>query len=503
MFNDHLIVLPIVIPLAGAAVGLALHNRLRWQRPLAWLTMSVSLLFTAVLLQRVIWGGETIVLEMGGWAGPADITLVADPLSAFMAFMSQLVLWAGITYGLGCKDKCARYPTFFPLFLTLAVGLTGAMLTGDLFNFFVFIELLVISGTVLTALSDDQFGPEAAFKYFYISLFAALFLLLASGSLYVAYGTLNIASLAEAIAADFASDAPVQPLLPFAAAALMAAFMIKSAVVPFHFWQPDFHTAAPTPVHAVLSSVVVKVGVYGFIRMNSLLFVEYAPIIENILLYMGAFGIFFGGLGAVGTYDAKRMLAYSTLGQLGFILVGIGWGTSLALTAALVYAFNHSLIKAAMLMLAGSVASRAPVKTADFAKIVGLGKATLPAGLLFLLGGMALAGLPPMNGFISKLTLFRSGLLAESYFWLAVIGVGSLITLVYIGRAFQLIWWEPLPEGVEPKPEGDRLIAPAILIGFCLALGLWGDLLLYAAESVTLWVSVPNHYINAVLGGGA
>jgi multicomponent Na+:H+ antiporter subunit D len=493
--NDHLIVLPIAIPLAGAAVGLLLHNRLRWQRRVTWLAITASLGSAGLLLWHVFMNGKVIALAMGGWAGPADITLVADPLSAFMAFMSQLVLWAGITYGMGCKDKCARYPTFFPLFLTLAVGLTGTMLTGDLFNMFVFIELLVISGTVLTAVSDDYFGPEAAFKYFYISLFAALFLLLACGSLYVSYGTLNMADLAQRIAAD-----PGQPLLPMAVATLMAAFMIKSAVVPFHFWQPDFHTAAPTPVHAVLSSVVVKVGIYGFIRMISLLFLEYAAIIQTILLVMGAFGVFFGGLGAVGTYDAKRMLAYSTLGQLGFILVGIGWGTPLALAAALIYAFNHSLIKAAMLMLAGSVASRAPVKTANFAKITGLGKVTVPAGVLFLLGGMALAGLPPTNGFLSKLTLFRSGIVAESYLSLAIIGFGSLITLVYVGRAFQRIWWEALPDDVIAKPQGDRLIAPAILIGLCLVLGLWGTPLLQAADTITAWLSSTDPYIRAVLG---
>lgn len=494
MLDEHLVLLPIVIPLMGAAVGLVLHNHPKWQRLVTWLAITISLSFTGLLMWRVFGVQETIVLFVGGWAAPAGITLVADPLSALMAFMSQLVLWGGITYGLGCKDKCARYPTFFPLFLTLAVGLTGTMLTGDLFNLFVFIELLVISGTVLTALSDDHFGPEAALKYFYISLFAAIFLLLASGSLYVSYGTLNMADLAQRIAAD-----PNQPLLGMAAAALMATFMIKSAVVPFHFWQPDFHTAAPTPVHAVLSSVVVKVGIYGFIRMTTLLFIDYSHTIQTVLLVMGAFGVFFGGLGAVGTYDAKRMLAYSTLGQLGFILVGIGWGTPLALAAALIYAFNHSLIKAAMLMLAGSVGSRAPVKTANFDKITGLGKVTLPAGILFLLGGMALAGLPPTNGFISKFTLFQSGVEAEAYISLAVIGVGSLITLVYVGRAFQRIWWEPMPEGVEPKPYGDRLIAPAILICLCIILGLWGWPLLQTTTQVTIWLSSPDHYIQAVL----
>ena len=140
-------------------------------------------------------------------------------------------------------------------------------------------------------------------------------------------------------------------MLPPAAALLLAAFMIKSATFPFHFWQPDFHTAAPTPVSAMLSSVVVKLGVYGFIRMTTLLFPDYATPIQPLLIGLGIAGIVYCCASAVGTHNVKRMLAYSTLAQVGFILVAVGWGTPLALTAAIVFAFNHSIAKSAMLML--------------------------------------------------------------------------------------------------------------------------------------------------------
>jgi hypothetical protein len=162
-------------------------------------------------------------------------------------------------------------PTFYPLFLTLAAGLTGTMLTGDLFNLFVFTELMVISGSILTAISDDRYGLEAAYKYFYISLIASLFLLLAAGGLYVSYGTLNMADLSQRIAAD-----PSPPLVSVSMVMLIVFFMTKSAVVPFHFWQPDFHTVSPTAVSAMLSSVVVKLGVYGFMRMTTLWFLPQA-----------------------------------------------------------------------------------------------------------------------------------------------------------------------------------------------------------------------------------
>lgn len=495
MILAHLAILPILVPVTGAAIGILLRNYRNIQAAWTFGAIVTSLFFSVALLYQVWTTGEALVFQVGGWEAPFGITIVADMLSATMVVMSQLVLAGGILYGLGCTDKCARYPIFNPIFLTLATALTGAMLTGDIFNMFVFIELLVLSGAVLTAISDDHFGPEAAYKYFYISLFAAIFMLIGIGSLYISYGTLNMAQLASLIAAN-----PDMPLLPIAIATLTATFMIKSAVVPFHFWQPDFHTAAPTPVHAVLSSVVVKVGIYGFFRMTTLLFIEQAATIQTILLVMGAFGIVFGGLGAVGTYDAKRMLAYSTLGQLGFILVGIGWGTPLSLAAAVIYAFNHSLIKSAMLMLAGSVASRAAVKTAAFSTIQGMGKEMPFAGILFLLGGLALAGIPPTNGFVSKLTLFRSGIEAEMFGSLAFIGFASLITVVYVGRAFQRIWWEPKMPDIKMKPVGDRLVAPTILITLCLVLGLWGEPLLQLADMTTLWILEPSNYIEAVLG---
>ncbi len=494
--SNELVLLPIIIPLAGAAVAIVVRRNHRVQAGWSFVAMLAALLSSVALLIAVLDSGQPIIFQSGAWPAPFGISLVADALSALMAVMYQVVLAAGLLYALGCRDKCVQYPGFFPLFLTLAASLTGAMLTGDLFNLFVFAELVVISGTVLTAISDDKSGVEAAFKYFFISLIASALLLIAIGSLYASYGTLNMADLARRIAAE-----PDRPLLPIALATLTAAFLIKAAVFPFHFWQPDFHSASPTAVSAMLSSVVVKIGVYGLLRMTTLIFVGQAGPLRELLVVLGISGILFGGLAAIGTYHAKRMLAYSTLGQIGFMLVGIGWGTPLSLMAALVFAFNHALLKSAMLMLAGNVASRAPIKTAAFDVIGGLGKTLPQAGALFLLGGMGLAGLPPMNGFLSKYLLFNSGLSAQEFGSLALVAGGSVFTLIYVARAFQKIWWTPPAEGVKAKPYGDRLIAPALLIGLALLLGLWGEPLLKVSQAVVEWIGTPAAYIRAVLGG--
>ena len=494
--NDYLVLLPILLPLTGASVALLLRKRQRLQAGWSLVTMLSSLAASLWLLARVWSSGQPVVQYSGGWPAPFGISLVADLLSATMTVMSQTVLSLGIVYALGSRDQVVRYPAFYPIFLTLATGLTGAMLTGDLFNLFVFAELLVFSGIILTAVSDDRLGIEAAFKYFYMSLLASAFLLLAVGSLYASYGTLNMADLARRIA-----DNPNAPLLPAAIALLFAAFMVKSAVIPFHFWQPDFHTASPTAVSAMLSSVVVKLGVYGFLRMTTLLFVEQAAAVQGLLVVLGLAGIVYGGLGAVGTHNAKRMLAYSTLAQLGFILVAIGWGSRLALAAAIIFAVNHSLIKAALLMLAGAVASRAPVKTAAFDVVTGLGKYMPLAGLLFFVGGLALVGIPPTNGFISKMLLFKSAAEAHHLGTLLLIAASGTLTLIYTMRAFMRIWWPPATATPVTKNTGDRLLAPLILVGMVLALGVFADPLVELSREAVDRLHDSQIYIHSVLGG--
>ncbi len=434
---DWLILPPFLIPFAGVIATLLVRRHRSWRAGVALTTMLVALGFSLYLAWVVIFQGQTLALQAGLWPVPAGITLVADPLAVFMLVMTQVVLAMGILYATGTIEKVAQYPTFYSVFLGLATGMSGVFLSGDLFNLFVFAELIVISGAVLTGMADDKFGIEASYKYLVISTVGALLFLLGIGVLYAEHKTLNLAQLAQSI-----NSGPYSAFTLAGLAFLTATFLTKSAGFPFHFWQPDFHTAAPTPVHAVLSSVVVKVGVYGFFRITLMLFPGF-ELLKNLLVVLGIIGVIYGGLGAAGTYSVKRMLAYSTMSQLGFIMIGIGWGTSLALVGALVFAFNHALAKAAMLMMAGAMASRTPNKSASFSDVVGVGKLSPFAGILFLLGGMALAGIPPLNGFVSKLLIFWSGIQAGQFIALAIVGVASIVTLSYVARSFMKIWFEP------------------------------------------------------------
>jgi multicomponent Na+:H+ antiporter subunit D len=493
--NNALVLVPVFIPLGAVALCVLFARNRTVQHAIAMMAGVLAWLASLIVLVQNVTDGPQIY-RLGDWPVPFGIVFAADMMGAIFDVMASTVVMAGILYALGCQDKSVSRPMFMPLFLCMAAGLNGAIYTGDIFTLFVMVELMVVSSVVLVAISDHLLGVEAAIKYLLISAMGTLFLLVGIGAIYATFGTLTIADISRLLATEG------RPLLAQAAAVmLMCAFLLKSAIFPFHFWQPDFHTTAPTPVHAVLSSVVVKVGIVGLIRLTSLLFTLEAPLIRGLLLVLGLIGIFFGSLAALRTYDAKRMLAYSTFGQIGFILLGIGWGTPLALVGAIVYAFNHAFIKSALLMITGYVSSRMPNKSAKLTDIGGAGKKLALASTLYLAGGLALAGVPPLNGFISKVALVRGGITAES--WLALgmaIGAG-LVTLLYMMRTWQHIFQRPPEPTFKLKPGGDSLAAPIFLIVLCVGLGVFASPLVQVATLAVAQLGDPQIYIRAVLGG--
>ncbi len=493
--NNPLVLVPIFVPLSAAALCIlfARHRRIQHMigvsaAILAWLGSLAILILN--------WSDGLQIYRVGGYAPPYGIVLAPDMLAAIFCAMASTVVAGGALYILGCHDKCVSYPAFMPLYLCMASGLHGAFYTGDIFTLFVFQELMIMSSVVLVGISDNRLGVEAAIKYLLISAMGSLFLLLGIGAIYASLGTLTLADIARLL------EGGERPVLAQAAAVmLMCAFLLKSAVFPFHFWQPDFHTAAPTPVHAVLSSVVVKVGVYGLIRLTTLMFIAEAPLVRALLVILGIIGIFFGSLAALRTYDAKRMLAYSTFGQIGFILLGIGWGTPLALIGAIVYSVNHAFIKSSLLMITGALASRMPNKTARLTDIVGAGQKMPVMGGLYLLGGLALSGVPPLNGFISKLSIIRGGIDSQSWLALGLAVAAGLITLMYMMRTWQHIFQRVPENDLFLKSSGDSLAAPFLLVSLCVLLGLFALPLVNAATVAVERLGDPQVYIRAVLGG--
>jgi multicomponent Na+:H+ antiporter subunit D len=499
--NNPLILGPIVVPLIGAAICLLLSQNNRAQRIVALIAGIIACLCSIGVLIGNVQGDVVQIYRVGGYDVPFGVVLVADMMSALFAVMGTSVVALGLLYCLQCRDHSLTYPVFMPAFLGVGAGLAGSFYTGDIFTFFVFLELMVMSSVVMVAVSDNRLGLEAAIKYIFISGIGSMLLLLGIAALYTTFGTLTMALIAQALSSG------ERPLLALPASVMfITAFLIKSAVVPFHFWQPDFHTTAPTPVSGLLSSVVVKVGIYGIIRNNTLFFTQEAPFIQNILIVLGLIGIFFGGLSALRTWNAKRLLAYSTLGQVGFMLVAIGWGSPIALVAAIVYIVNHAYIKSGMLMLTGALASRVHGHSSDLKDLEGAGRGFTLISILYLIGGLSLAGVPPFNGFISKLGLVRSGVDAESWPILGLVIAGGILTLIYITRTWQWIFQRtPRPHDDKPQEEEDyqkgpdSLLAPALLISFCIVLGVFATPLIELAEATAAQIRQPAVYTCAVL----
>jgi multicomponent Na+:H+ antiporter subunit D len=487
------VLLTVFMPMFTAIVTLAL---IRYNRPQRWVGFIGSLIAWGasimVLVQVMDTGVQTY--RLGGYIPPYGILFVADMLAALFGLMASTVMMAGMMFTLHSKEKASAYPVFVPMFLFMETGLNGALFTGDMFTFFVFMELMVLSSVTLVAISDDAFGLEAALKYVFISGMGTLFLLLGITAMYTTFGTLNFAHIGELLATG------ERPLLAQSAAImLMSAFLLKSAVFPFHFWQPDFHTTAPTAAHAVLSSVVVKVGIYGIIRMLTLLFTEEAALIQTIIGILGIIGIFFGSLAALRTYNGKRLLAYSTIGQVGFILVAISWGSPLALAAAIVYAFNHGFIKSSLLMTMGLVASRSHEHSVDLDDIEGIGHKIPPLiGVLWFVGGMALAGLPPMNGFISKLVIVQSGIQLGEWVMVGLAVASGALTLTYMFRTWQSVFQKKKEPTLHLLDYGDGMIAPTLLMAVCILLGIYARPLIVLAEYTALQLTEPSIYIDAV-----
>ncbi len=496
--DDNLLLLgPVFFPFAGIIAGLLLVRNNTAQRYVGLLAAVAAWVSGLIVLYQRISTDQIQIYRLGGWEPPYGIVFVADMLGALFLVMASTVVVCVVLYVVTCRDKCMTYPAFMPVLMAMITGLHGTFYTGDIFTLFVFTELMVTASVVLVAISDNPLGLEAAIKYLLIAAMGTLFMLLGIAAIYATFGTLNMADIARLLASG---ERPV--LAQASALMLMCAFLLKSAVFPFHFWQPDFHTTAPTPLSALLSSVVVKVGVYGIIRITTLMFAIEAPLIQQTLVVLGLIGIFLGGFSALRTYDAKRMLAYSTFSQVGFILVGIGWGNPIALAGAIIYAVNHAFIKSAMLMITGLVASYTQAKTARLKDLGGAGYGMKQVNVLYFLGALALTGLPPMNGFISKLSLIEGGAEANSWLVFGLVLGGSILTLLYTMRTWQLIFQrQPGESTAAMKDYGDKPYAPAILIGICLLLGLYAGPLVTLATQVVAQLQAPQIYINAVLGG--
>lgn len=494
MIWPHFLVLPILLPLAGAILAAIPRGR-----NAAWVALTVSSLTlsaaAAVLYAVAISGPQ--VYEVGGWAPPYGIVLVADLFSSSMAVTTAIVAVASALHLLVSGEELVHRRLYNSLFLLQLAALGGVFLTGDLFNLYVFMELVILSSFALVAIANRPVSAETTFKYTVLSALGSLLLLVSVALVYAAVGTLNIADIARR-----AQHGMPAPFWDIAAAMMLFAFLLKGAIFPFHFWQPDAHSAAPSPVSATLSGILVKVGFYGIARMATLLFPESAVILA--LAPLGAASALFGGLAALANSNLKRLLAYSTIANMGFILLALGWGGYTGFAAATLYAISHALIKASLFLSAGYVTER--IGEQAIPRLGGIARLTVGGTIAFGLGAIALVGLPPTSGFLSKLALFQAGLAASDPLLLTAAVVASAIGIAYGLRAFVLVYWGETPGWVQERwmahtNRHASPLAPLLLALVYTALGVWPGPLISLVTAIAVQLAEPDIYITTVLGG--
>ena len=482
MLLSNLPALQVVVPLVSAPLCLLLRNpRHAW----AWSTIvSWLVLVMAVLLVQGVYTGGTITYAIGAWATPWGIEYRIDMAGALMiliiAIIGAMVMpyaWRSIQHELHKKHS----GLFYTCYLLCLTGLLGIVVTGDAFNLFVFLEISSLSSYVLISMGSTRRALTAAYQYLVMGTIGATFILIGIGLLYMMTGTLNMLDISQRLP-EVADTRTIRVAFAF----VTVGVSIKLALFPLHIWLPNAYTFAPSVVSTFIASTATKVGVYVLLRFFFTLFgIQFsfnAMHVGEILMLLAVAAILIASLVAIFQNNVKRMLAYSSVAQIGYVILGISLATSDGVTASMIHLFNHALIKCALFLAIGCIFLRlGSVEIEDMHGIARQMPWTLAA---FVVGGLSLIGLPLTAGFISKWYLV-SAALADGYWPLAVlILVSSLLALIYIWRVVEVAYFHVPGAAMHKVREApaSMLVPTWLLIGANLYVGINGSLLADIAQ---------------------
>ncbi len=495
--GQALLVAPLLLPLLTAATTAILWRRPRLQRAIS-LASSVLLLLAAVaLLTRTLSHGP-LVSHMGAWPAPFGIALVVDTFSAIMLVITGLMAVAVAVYASG-QDAAARDRAgFHPLFHGLLLGVTGAFATGDLFNLYVWFEVMLIASFGLLVLDRTREQLAGGLRYVALNLVGTTIFLLAVGLLLGLTGTLNMADLARTV-----PMVENQGAVAAVAVLLLIAFGAKAAVFPIFNWLPAAYHTASMPVAAIFAALLTKVGVYAIIRVFTLIFAYdtgfFGPIVGVIAMATMVTGV----LGAAAHYDVRRILSFHIISQIGYMLVGVALMTPLAIAGSVLYVIHHIVVKANLFLLAGAI--RQAGGSFALARLGGLWVARPLLGLLFLVPALSLAGVPPLSGFWAKLLVIRSSLEAGAWLLAAVALTVGLMTLFSMIKIWNEAFWKAAPEPMERRPQATTEVfatfAPIVLLAATtLLIGLWTEPFMALSLAAADGLLDREGYIAAVVG---
>ena len=505
---NNLLAVPVLLCLLGAALTFLAGRQPRLQRAIS-ITAVAGVSAVAAML---VWltDTRTLVLWVGDWPVPLGIVLVADRLAALMLLVAALVSLAVLLYSTGQDEDEVRRETpvsiFHPTFLLLVAGVSNAFLTGDLFNLFVSFELLLFASYVLLTMGGTRDRIRAGSVYVVVNLVSSSLFLIALATVYAATGTVNMAQLGVRLAE---LPVEVQGVLQFL---VLGVFSIKAAVFPLSAWLPHSYPTAPAPVTAVFAGLLTKGGVYAIIRTQTLLFPE-----STLPILLGVAGLatmVIGILGAIAQVEIKRLLSFTLVSHIGFMIFGISLASNGGYAGAIYYAAHHITIHCTLILVAGLVERVGAATSLD--RLGGLAKAVPVLGVMFFIPAVNLAGIPPFSGFIAKLALLQAGIQADTPMaWALVAGavLTSLLTLYAMAKVWARAFWGEVPERTLRNLRRFRDPAigaplPGLMVGSTLGLLALATVFTVAAGPMYQYVSrsaaalLDGSYLASVLGGG-
>ena len=441
-----LVPLIVALPLLGAAITLVFGRSPRLQMLVSAGTLTAVTIIAAVLLAVVDASDTPIAVSVGGWPVPFGIILYVDRLAALLVMISSIVLLAVLLFsiGQGVADGAEDTPTsiFNPSYLILAAGIFDAFIAGDLFNLYVGFEILLVASYVLITLGSTESRIRTGAVYIVVSLVSSILFLAAIAMIYGAVGTVNMAQVAERVAQLPQETQLVLHLL------LVIAFGIKAAVFPVSFWLPDSYPTAPAPVTAVFAGLLTKVGVYALIRTETQLFAENS--IDTLLMIVALATMVIGVLGAVAQAELKRILSFTLVSHVGYMIFGLAIVTEQAIGATVYYIVHHIIVQTTLFLAVGLIERRAG--STSILRVSGLMKAAPLLAVLYFVPAINLGGLPPFSGFIGKIGLFAAAAEVGTPLMIVLIFGGiltSLLTLYALMRAWNLAFWREDDDAAE------------------------------------------------------
>lgn len=461
------IVLPVVLPLLLSLVAWLLRDRSEVSRVFLPLGLAVLLGCSLWLFSLIHAAAGPIRLDFGGWDKPLGISFQVDLFAAIMVVVAGVIGFSGGLYAMGEIGRTVWRKGYATFFFLLLAGINGAFLTNDLFNLFVWFEVMLMSSFAMLVLGRGKYIFEGATKYVVINMVSSFFFLSGLGVLYGKTGHLNLDEVAVRLAAS-GSD----PVILSSAALLLIAFGIKAGVFPLYFWLPPAYPQTGFATAAVFGGLLTKVGVYALFRVFGGAFGFLSEITGPLFLAVGAATMVAGVLGAASQFHTRRILSFHIISQIGYIVLGLGLFTQGAFAAAIFYIVHHILVKTNLFLAAGAIAATG--RSEQLGKLGGLLKGAPLLALLFLIPALSLGGIPPLSGFFAKFLLLREALREEAYVYAIIAFLVGVVTLFSMTKIWAEAFWKdsPRPRGIE-RFRKIQLVPMALLGSLTILIGVF------------------------------